>query len=250
MRLIHFADGTYREMDLLLDALSLEARRSPVISVVGAGGKTSLIMALAEQYAEHRRKVIVTTTTHMLMPEQGLLLTDQTPQLQVSLRESGKQTVWLGIPTREHKIKNPSEEMWRAAFAQRVPVLIEADGAKRLPCKVPAEHEPVIRQETTMVIGVLGMDAVGERIEAVCHRPELAAQLLKTDLQHKMTWMDLVQIAVSEQGLRKSVTGKMRYIIIFQKTDAVRQIKTAGIMAKELQRRGYEEVYFGVKESK
>lgn len=36
-----------------------------VVSVTGAGGKTSLIWRLAEELRETGRRVIVTTTTHM-----------------------------------------------------------------------------------------------------------------------------------------------------------------------------------------
>ena len=35
-------------------------------------------------------------------------------------------------------------------------VLVEADGSKRLPCKVPADHEPVLLPESDIVVAVLG----------------------------------------------------------------------------------------------
>ena len=38
-------------------------------------------------------------------------------------------------------------------------VLIEADGSKRLPCKVPADHEPVLLPESDIVVAVLGLSA-------------------------------------------------------------------------------------------
>lgn len=41
-------------------------------------------------------------------------------------------------------------------------LLIEADGAKRLPLKVPEEWEPVIPELVDLLIGVVGMDALGE----------------------------------------------------------------------------------------
>lgn len=159
-----------------------------------------------------------------------------------------RQQIWLGIPTDEGKIKTPSEEMWEAAFARRIPVLIEADGAKRKPCKAPAEHEPVIRPETTAVIGVLGMDAIGGKISEVCHRPELVADLLGTDEQHRLTGMDFVQIAVNERGLHKAVDKRARYIIVFQKTNKETQNRTACEMAHRLNELGYQDVFFGIKE--
>ena len=49
-------------------------------------------------------------------------------------------------------------------LAGKIPVLIEADGAKRRPLKVPAEHEPVIPEMTTHVLSVYGLDSIGKKI--------------------------------------------------------------------------------------
>ena len=65
-------------------------------------------------------------------------------------------------------------------------VLIEADGAKHLPCKVPIEKEPVIIPECTDVIAVVGMDALGKPLEEVCFRKDLAVQFLNTSYKHLM----------------------------------------------------------------
>ena len=43
-----------------------------IISVVGSGGKTTLIKKLAKQYREEGKTVLVTTSTHMFIEEQTL----------------------------------------------------------------------------------------------------------------------------------------------------------------------------------
>ena len=49
--------------------IDLGAQKRPtVISVVGAGGKTSLLFWLAELLQASGRRVLITTTTHMCMP--------------------------------------------------------------------------------------------------------------------------------------------------------------------------------------
>lgn len=49
--------------------IDLGAQKRPtVISVVGAGGKTSLLFWLAELLQASGRRVLITTTTHMFMP--------------------------------------------------------------------------------------------------------------------------------------------------------------------------------------
>ena len=58
-------DGRLREVHSLRSAVGLCGIPSPVISAVGAGGKTSSIRCLAQEYVERGQRVIVLTTTHM-----------------------------------------------------------------------------------------------------------------------------------------------------------------------------------------
>ena len=47
-----------------------------IIAVIGSGGKTSLIRALAAQYRSQGKTVFVTTTTHMFV-EPDTILTEE-----------------------------------------------------------------------------------------------------------------------------------------------------------------------------
>ena len=57
------------KQNTLAEALQLSIPDHAVISVTGAGGKTSLIFRLANELAEAGKKVAITTTTHMLSPD-------------------------------------------------------------------------------------------------------------------------------------------------------------------------------------
>ena len=70
--------------------------------------------------------------------------------------------------------------------------MIEADGAKRLPLKVPGEWEPVIPDFTDLVVGVIGMDAVGQMIRESCHRPERVAAFLNKEQTDPVTEADVI----------------------------------------------------------
>ena len=52
------------------------------------------------------------------------------------------------------KMKAVSEVFFKEICELGVPVIVEADGARRMPCKVPAAHEPVIVPRTTTVCSV------------------------------------------------------------------------------------------------
>ena len=101
--------------------------------------------------------------------------------------------------------------------------LIEADGARNLPCKAPASHEPVILPETDTVIALMGLDACGKPISEVCFRPELVAEILRTDVSHRLTPADMAALLLSDRGARKHL-GDRRFYALLNKCDAPERV--------------------------
>ena len=139
-----------------------------IISVVGSGGKTTLIKKLARQYRSQGKTVLVTTTTHMLI-EDGTLLTDDAETILAALKETGY--VMAGVPEGP-KIKGLSQATFQNLCAAADVVLVEADGSKGLPLKYPNDTEPVIPDNTDEIIVVCGLNALGQPAKDVCHRLE------------------------------------------------------------------------------
>lgn len=117
------------------------------------------------------------------------------------------------------KITCPPRPDWEALLDQCDTLLVEADGAHGLPLKVPAAHEPVIPRQAELVIGVAGLDALGQTIAEGCHRPELTAALLGKDLTHRITEEDIVKICLDGRGLRKGVGGRAFWIVLNKADD-------------------------------
>ena len=143
-----------------------------VTALIGGGGKTTLLYALAEEL-RGRGRVIVCTSTHIRMPEQYPLMTGDAEALRAALDKES--VVCAGTPAGDGKLTAPEasfEEL--AALADYV--LVEADGAKGLPLKAHAVHEPVIPANAQRVVLVVGADGFGGSIQKVCHRPELYAE--------------------------------------------------------------------------
>lgn len=210
-----------KNKDLKLKDL-LEKYKNSVISVVGAGGKTSLILYAAGLAKQTKRAAVVLTTTRMYQPDGKWYREGQIDKIREDL-EAGK-VVWAGEPAEEErKIKGVSKAFWKeilkAAKESGAWVFVEADGAKHFPCKVPAAHEPVIPEETRLVIGVAGLDCLGRPLAEVCFRPELAARLLGTSPEHIMTEEDLAAILTSPAGTKKGVFSGADYAILLNKCD-------------------------------
>jgi xanthine dehydrogenase accessory factor len=148
-----------------------------IISVVGSGGKTTLIKKLAAQYRAQGKTVFVTTTTHMFI-EEDTLLTDDADTILQALKETGY--AMAGLPEGE-KIKALSPETFDAVCAAADVVLVEADGSKRLPLKYPNRTEPVIPKNTDEILVVCGLNAIGQKAKDVCHRLELVKACLNIE---------------------------------------------------------------------
>ena len=128
-----------------------------IITVIGAGGKSTCIRYLAEKYASMGKRVLVTTTTHMRRPLTGACLRGTAEEILQTLEGTGYAVA--GIPLKEgsvDKIKGLPPEILSRVIAKADVTLIEGDGSRGLPVKVPAPHEPVIVPQTTKILLLAG----------------------------------------------------------------------------------------------
>lgn len=222
-------------MTSLTEAARLKEDPFPVVSVCGAGGKTTTIRRLAKECADAGRGAAVMTTTHMIAEDAPWFLVDPSiGELRETLERYGQ--VWAGAASSEGKIESLSRQLQQEMLSLRVPVFIEADGARRLPAKVPAGHEPVILLETGYVLYVYGLDAVGRKIAEVCFRPELAGKLLGKKTDEEMTAEDIAFLAASPLAGRKGCPEGAEYTVILNKADDDRRMDLAIEICRKLTR--------------
>lgn len=126
----------------------------------------------------------------------------------------------------------PQEEL--TSYIQMADItLIEADGAKKMPCKVPAAHEPVIIDPCDVVIGVMGMDAIGKPLGEICFRPERAARLLGISVDDILTAKRAAKILASEEGTRKNA-GQREYHVFLNKCEGKERLRAGEQVQKAL----------------
>lgn len=148
-----------------------------IISIVGAGGKTSLIKEMAAKYRAEGKTVLVTTSTHMFI-EENTLCTDNAERIISRLEETG--FVMAGIPE-GLKIKPLSKKTYEVVCKHADVVLVEADGSKHMPLKSPNESEPVIPDNTDEILVVCGLHSLGQKAKDCCHRLDLVKACLGID---------------------------------------------------------------------
>ena len=155
-----------------------------VTALIGAGGKTTLMLRLAEELSSSGT-VIVCTSTKILEPE-GLPVLTGDPKAEVIRALRSRRVVCAGTSIGNGKLSAPAvgfDELQSLADY----ILVEADGAHGLPLKAHADYEPVIPPVTNKTILVVGADAFGRPISEVCHRPYLFAAIAGVEIAAAVT---------------------------------------------------------------
>jgi probable selenium-dependent hydroxylase accessory protein YqeC len=218
--------GTLRE------ALTLDP--PAVICLVGGGGKTSLMYRLARELSATGKRVLTTTTTKISVQEaaahSAYLMTGSadtllerlgdTPALpdQITAARAGNGSKLLGFEARE------IDRLWQArAFDW---IIVEADGAARLPLKAPAEHEPVIPACCHCVVGLAGLTAIGHLLtEQWVFRLPLFAQLTGLAPGDRITGRAVAASLCHREGIFKGSPAHARQIVFLNQaeTEACRE---------------------------
>ncbi len=214
----------------LSNALHLTGAHS--IAICGAGGKTTLLYALAEEARRENRRVLVTTSTHILRPEQ----TDVLHVWDAAQVESfdaicipGRIAV-IGTPCGQKKMTGIAPMQLDAAMQTADLFLYEADGSRRLPVKCHNATEPVIWFGTHAVVGVLGLSALGKPAREICHRWQLDP-LFAARPDKPLDTDDFVRLALE---CRKSAGYPHRFILCLNQCDTHEQRDVAKEIAAQL----------------
>lgn len=171
------------------------------------GGKPSIRRPAAKGGATigagRHARVIVATSTKMFVPDWCPVLLDATMD-EVRATLSTHPIVCVG------RIHEPTGKLDapRMAFSELEAaadyLIVEADGAKTLPLKAHAQHEPVIPECAKQTVCVVGIDGVGKPVSRACHRQERFAQLAGASTGDAVT-PEMVARVLRAEGLHDMV---------------------------------------------
>lgn len=170
-----------------------------ITSIIGGGGKTTLLHILATEL-KSKGKVIITTTTHILKSDVFYnVLTkenqDNTEIIKTALDKYG--CVCVGTVFENEKLSAPLVPLIELTKMCDY-VLVEADGSKHLPLKAHLEHEPVIDKNSTQTILVCSVDALGQKVRVAVHRAQKACEILSCKIGDKVTASMVAQLINAE----------------------------------------------------
>lgn len=160
----------------LLAKLGLLNVQRPIICIAGAGGKTTLLYKLCEQLRNNYEKIAAFTTTHILRPQENdklaCIFDDDICYAQAQF-DHGK-VIIAGTTVANDKISMPQDKILQFLLSNANAIVAEADGSRCLPIKFPSIDEPCFLPDMTSLFVVCGLSALGQPLNAVCHRWPLA----------------------------------------------------------------------------
>lgn len=240
----------------LLRALQLDRPDGPcpVVTFVGAGGKTTALTRLAQEWAAAGRRVVVTTTTRLFraqaqtFPARLAVSPHAQPWEDLARLLAEHRICFVLADERGEKVTGVPPE-WVDALAARAPelgvdaVLVEGDGSRGRPVKAPADHEPVVPASTTVLVPVLGLDGVGRRlVEPFVHRPERLRALL--DLPPapdggppRLTPEAAARLLIHPQGGARHRPRAARMVPLLNKAEYVPHLAVGRLVAHRLAHR-------------
>lgn len=202
----------------LIEAFGIGMRE--LVAFTGGGGKTSLLLELSRQLVARGDRVLMTTTTKL-----GLDQTEGTEvcwsidwfEIESALDRGGP--VFVLSEGDDHKVVGYDPETVGDLYADSSAgyVLVEADGSRGRPLKAPAEYEPVVPEAASVVVVVMGVDAIGRTIFEASHRPARAAELTGLAETDVITPGVAAAVLTHPEGGLKGIPPSARVIVAVTK---------------------------------
>jgi probable selenium-dependent hydroxylase accessory protein YqeC len=230
-------------MTSLRQALLLQ--NNGVISLVGAGGKSSLMFRLARELSKTGASVLTTTTTKIYEPEPDqspcVIVSDSLTQLlekaKVLISKYPHLTMAFGRLPDAGKLSGLPPQVvdaiWKKHLFQWI--VVEADGAAGRPLKAPAEHEPVIPACTGCLVGLTGLSGIGRPLnEQWIFRSGRFAELAGMRRNERITETAVADVITHPNGILKNAPSQAARIVFLNQADSPENVAAGQRIARLL----------------
>ena len=212
-------------------AALLDLGERELVALVGGGGKSTMLFGLGHELADRGKRVLLTTTTKMGRTQteavQNICWSVDPECVDASLELPGPVMVVAGGD--DHKITGPPPELIDDWFAGSIAdyVIVEADGSNGRPLKAPASYEPVIPGNSTLVVILIGIDAVGMPLVEAAHRVEVAQRFTGLRPEQVITSEDCADVLLHPDGALRCCPPNARVVVGITKVTSAPQFASA-----------------------
>ncbi len=208
----------------------------PRLAFVGAGGKTTLLFALAREWPA----ALVSTTTHLGawqadLADRHLILTDLEAARRLAAQPPPGLTLVSG-PVQDDRLTAPAPNILSWLHENlNLPLLLEADGSRGRPLKAPAAHEPALPPWAQTVVTVSGLRGLGQPLgEAHVHRVDRFAALSGLSPGQPVTPAALARVLRHPQGGLRGLPPAARRVLALTQAENPALAAVARRLADEL----------------
>jgi len=227
---------------------SMQLKKGGVISLVGAGGKTTLMFRLARELSRQGAAVLTTTTTKIYRPTRKqspvFIVAESANTVLKQARTVLKHYRHISAGSRilhfQDKLKGfPPEvidQLWQSGIFRWI--IVEADGAAGRPVKAPAVHEPVIPKCAKWVLGIVGLEALGKPLMARwVFRPQLVSQVTGLAEGSILNESAIAGLLMDQNGILKNAPNWATRMVFLNQADSQGRLESGRKIAQILIRR-------------
>ncbi len=201
-----------------IPAYFFESDAPQVITLIGGGGKTSLLELWARCLKENGFSVVATTTTKLCCDESpagfAWATAESLPAAKAWLQKSIHSTEIITLigghlPAERKAFGIPAD--WIDQLSLDFPdiiFLVEGDGSAGHSLKGHLAHEPVIPASTSLLIPVVGLDVLGQPLNSEqVHRPEVFCEITGAQLGTPIEVSTVLAALLNENGYLRQAPG-------------------------------------------
>jgi probable selenium-dependent hydroxylase accessory protein YqeC len=222
----------------------LNIKPSQCVSIMGAGGKSTLMNRLADELIVLGRTLVLTSTTNYHRPKalqsEQILLTRDAPDWQEKLRLLARR--WNRLLLLHHDL---GDAMVRGidvtsvrTIHEQIPeaiVIVKTDGARKRWFKAPNRSEPVVPPWSQVCITVVNRAILGQPLtDALVHRPERVAELTGLKIGEPITPQAVGMVLTHPDTYAPKIPASARRIVYISHVHTLPDLEQAEAIAGAL----------------
>jgi len=191
-----------------------------IIAVVGAGGKTTLSNYIGKRLTDMGRRVLFTTTTKIFIPADDPLYLGTAENMRSLGPFMTAAKGFLGHGKLEGYSPKDITSIDKLGLFDDI--IVEADGAAQKPVKAPNETEPVYPSPVDLIIGVIGLDCIGQPVtDQLVHRAALFSHFTQAAIGESVTSDHILRLISHPEGLFRRAPAYATRVVFLNKYDTI-----------------------------
>jgi probable selenium-dependent hydroxylase accessory protein YqeC len=155
--------------------------------------------------------VIVSDSVTRLLEQAGGVI-DKQPHITMARDRLPEQGKLIGFATKT------INALWNSHLFRWI--VVEADGAAGRPLKAPADHEPVIADCTSCLVGLAGLSGIGRPLnDQWVFRPERFAELTGLSRNAAITEIAVADVFTHQNGIFKNAPAQTARLAFLNQAD-------------------------------